>query len=123
MPTGKVRYDNLDSAVAQELGFNRAPVETERRTAFRSHFGIEVFYCRPGIEFPEVGSLAELNAMVDGWNQEYDARLAVAVDPAVRTAGQSRTARSATAVPGRSTRRPSAGGSASARTTTRCRCG
>ncbi|MFF7791315.1 IS21 family transposase [Streptomyces sp. NPDC007991] len=96
VPTGKVRYDNLNSAVAQVLGFNRARVETERWTAFRSHFGIEVFYCRPGIEgahekggvegqigyfrrnhfvpVPEVGSLAELNAMVDRWDEEDDAR-------------------------------------------------
>ncbi|MFF0001225.1 hypothetical protein [Streptomyces avermitilis] len=25
-------------------------METERWTAFRPHFGIEVFYCRPGIQ-------------------------------------------------------------------------
>ncbi|MEU5342949.1 IS21 family transposase [Streptomyces sp. NPDC020766] len=96
VPTGKVRYDNLNSAVAQVLGFNRARVETERWTAFRSHFDIEVFYCHPGIEgahekggvegqigyfrrnhfvpVPEVGSLAELNAMVDRWDEEDDAR-------------------------------------------------
>ncbi|MBC9719727.1 IS21 family transposase [Streptomyces sp. TRM66268-LWL] len=96
VPTGKVRYDNLNSAVAQVLGFNRARVETERWTAFRSHFDLEAFYCRPGIEgahekggvegqigyfrrnhlvpVPEVASLAELNEMVDRWDQEDDAR-------------------------------------------------
>ena len=49
VPTGKVRYDNLKSAVARVLGFSRARVETERWTAFRSHWGIESFYCRPGL--------------------------------------------------------------------------
>ncbi|MEU4427678.1 hypothetical protein AB0F81_44235 [Actinoplanes sp. NPDC024001] len=50
MPTGKVRYDNLRSAVAKVLGFSRQRIENQRWTAFRSHFGLEVFYCRPGIE-------------------------------------------------------------------------
>ncbi len=90
VPRGKVRYDNLKAAVAQVLGLNRARVETDRWIAFRSHFGIESFYCRPGIEgahekggvegqigyfrrnhfvpVPEVGSLAELNEMVDQWD-------------------------------------------------------
>ncbi len=31
------------------LGFSRARVETERWTAFRSHYGIEPFYCQPGL--------------------------------------------------------------------------
>src|SRR4051794_4264171 len=38
VPTGKVRYDNLKSAVAQVLGFSRRRVETQRWTAFRSHY-------------------------------------------------------------------------------------
>ncbi|GAA1993330.1 hypothetical protein GCM10009738_87840 [Kitasatospora viridis] len=38
VPTGKVRYDNLRAAVAQVLGFSRQCVETERWTAFRSHY-------------------------------------------------------------------------------------
>ena len=50
LPRGKVRYDNLSSAVAQVLGFTRARVETERWTAFRSWAGLEVFYCQPGID-------------------------------------------------------------------------
>jgi hypothetical protein len=37
VPTGKVRYDNLSSAVARVLGFTRARVENERWVAFRSH--------------------------------------------------------------------------------------
>ncbi|CAM5635507.1 hypothetical protein SAURM35S_03922 [Streptomyces aurantiogriseus] len=32
------------------LGLNRARVETDRWIAFRSHFNIESFYRRPGIE-------------------------------------------------------------------------
>lgn len=48
VPAGKVRYDNLKAAVAQVLGFTRRRVEAERWTAFRSHFGIDPFYCQPG---------------------------------------------------------------------------
>ncbi|MBV2352953.1 hypothetical protein KUM39_01040 [Streptomyces sp. J2-1] len=50
VPRTKVRHDNLKSAAAQVLGLSRARVETDRWIAFRSHFGIESFYCRPGIE-------------------------------------------------------------------------
>ncbi|WP_222870250.1 IS21 family transposase [Actinomadura decatromicini] len=49
VPFGKIRYDNLKPAVAQILGFTRQRVETERWMAFRSHYGIESFYRRPGI--------------------------------------------------------------------------
>jgi transposase len=90
VPRGRVRYDNLKAAVAQVLGLSRARVETDRWIAFRSHFGIESFYCRPGIDgahekggvegqigyfrrnhftpVPEVDSLAELNEMVEQWD-------------------------------------------------------
>ncbi|WP_422389357.1 Mu transposase domain-containing protein [Actinomadura luteofluorescens] len=34
--------------MAQVLGFTRARVETERWTAFRSHYGLEEFYRQPG---------------------------------------------------------------------------
>ncbi|WP_432089801.1 IS21 family transposase [Streptomyces sp. bgisy095] len=96
VPTGKVRYDNLRAAVAQVLGFSRHRVEAERWTAFRSHYGLEALYCQPGIRgahekggvegqigwfrrnhlapVPEVDTLAELNAMIDRWDQEDDAR-------------------------------------------------
>jgi transposase len=50
VPSGKVRYDNLKAAVAQVLGLSRARVETQRWTAFRSHYGLEAFYCQPGIK-------------------------------------------------------------------------
>ncbi|MDX3006549.1 hypothetical protein PWY87_33040 [Kribbella solani] len=67
--------------------FTRARIETDRWTAFRSHYGVGPFYCTPGIEgahekggvegqigwfrrnhfvpVPVVDSLAELNALVD----------------------------------------------------------
>ncbi|WP_327593365.1 Mu transposase domain-containing protein [Streptomyces chartreusis] len=71
-------------------------METDRWTAFRSHWGIDAFYCRPGIEgahekggvegqigyfrrnhfvpVPEVASLAELNEMVDQWDLADEGR-------------------------------------------------
>ena len=86
VPTGKIRYDNLKAAVAKVIGFSRQRVETDRWTAFRSHWGIEAFYCQPGITgahekggvegdigwfrrnhfvpFPEVDSIDELNTLV-----------------------------------------------------------
>ncbi|WP_164495620.1 IS21 family transposase [Streptomyces sp. ADI95-17] len=96
VPRTKVRYDNLKAAVARVLGQSRARTEADRWIAFRSHFGIESFYCRPGIEgahekggvegmigyfrrnhfvpVPEVSSLAELNEMVEQWDRQDDAR-------------------------------------------------
>lgn len=96
VPTGKVRYDNLTSAVRQVLGFKRARVENERWVAFRSHYGIDAFYCTPGVEgahekggvegeigrfrrnhlvpVPAVESLAELNTLIDQWDAEDDDR-------------------------------------------------
>ena len=50
VPAGKVRYDNLTSAVARVLGFTRALVETDRWTAFRSWSGVDAFYCQPGLQ-------------------------------------------------------------------------
>ncbi|MER5624464.1 hypothetical protein ABT061_25865 [Streptosporangium sp. NPDC002544] len=96
MPTGKIRYDNLKSAVAQVIGFSRSRVETDRWTAFRSHWGLDACYCRPGIEgapekggvegqigwfrrnhlvpVPDVLSLQALNAMIDEWDAADEAR-------------------------------------------------
>ncbi len=95
MPTGKVRYDNLRSA-ANRVCYGRTRKEVDRWVAFRSHLGLDVFYCQPGLEgahekggvegevgrfrrnhlvpVPEVDSLAELNAMIDQWDIEDDAR-------------------------------------------------
>jgi transposase len=96
VPFGKVRYDNLKAAVATVLGLSRSRTEVPRWTAFRSHFGLEAFYCRPGREgahekggvegdigwfrrnylvpVPEAGSLAELNARISEWDAAADAR-------------------------------------------------
>jgi transposase len=96
VPVGQIRYDNLKAAVAQVLGFTRQRVENERWTAFRSHFAIDPFYCQPGLQgahekggvegqigwfrrnhlvpVPEVGSLAELNALIDEWDAADDHR-------------------------------------------------
>lgn len=96
VPWGKVRYDNLRSAVSRVVGLGRARVETDRWTAFRSHYGLEAFYCQPGqqgahekggvegevgrfrrnhlVPVPQVGSLAGLNAMIEVWDTEDDAR-------------------------------------------------
>lgn len=96
VPTGKIRYDNLKAAVASVIGFSRQRVEADRWTAFRSHYGIEAFYCQPGITgahekggvegdigwfrrnhlvpIPEADSIEELNAMVDLWDRGDDDR-------------------------------------------------
>nr|WP_154674386.1 IS21 family transposase [Nakamurella lactea] len=96
VPSGKIRYDNLKAAVASVIGFSRQRVEAERWIAFRSHFGIEAFYCQPGIggahekggvegqigwfrrnhlvPIPEVDSLAELNALIEQYDRADDDR-------------------------------------------------
>jgi transposase len=47
VPAGQIRYDNLKSAVSRVL-FGRNRTESARWIAFRSHDGIEAFYCIPG---------------------------------------------------------------------------
>jgi transposase len=96
VPSGKVRYDNLKAAVAQVTGLGRSRVEADRWTAFRSHWGITAFYCQPGIggahekggvegqigwfrrnrlvPVPEVPSIGALNAMIDQWDGQDEAR-------------------------------------------------
>jgi transposase len=96
VPAGKVRYDNLKAAVAQVIGFSRARVEVDRWTAFRSHWGLDAFYCQPGIAgahekggvegqigwfrrnhlvpVPDVASIAALNALVGQWDEQDEAR-------------------------------------------------
>ncbi|MBF6216422.1 IS21 family transposase [Nocardia puris] len=90
VPFGKIRYDNLRAAVARVIGFARLREESDRWTAFRSHYGVEPFYCQPGIRgahekggvegqigwfrrnhcvpVPEVESIDELNEMIDAWD-------------------------------------------------------
>jgi transposase len=104
VPSGKVRYDNLKAAVAQVIGFSRSREETDRWTAFRSHWGLDAFYCQPGITgahekggvegqigyfrrnhlvpVPDVPSIEVLNAMIDDWD---------AADEARRIGGRART--------------------------------
>lgn len=90
VPTGKIRYDNLRSAVSRVIGLSRSRVENERWIAFRSHYGIDAFYCQSGLQgahekggvegevgrfrrnhlvpVPAVNSLDELNADIDVWD-------------------------------------------------------
>ena len=104
VPSGKIRYDNLKAAVAQVTGLGRLRVEVDRWTAFRSHWGVDAFYCQPGIggahekggvegqigwfrrnhlvPVPEVSSITELNAMIDEWD---------AADEGRRIGGRART--------------------------------
>lgn len=96
VPTGKVRYDNLTSAVAKVIGFTRMREENQRWVAFRSHYGLDAFYCLPGqrgahekggvegevgrfrrnrlVPVPQVGSITELNALIEGWDIDDDQR-------------------------------------------------
>src|SRR5207248_2557327 len=49
VPTRHIRYDNLKPAVHQ-VCFGRSRIESQRWTAFRSHYGFDAFYCIPGEE-------------------------------------------------------------------------
>jgi hypothetical protein len=104
VPFGQVRYDNLKSAVAQVIGFSRSRLETDRWTAFRSHWGLDAFYCQPGIKgahekggvegqigwfrrnhlvpVPGVPLVQALNEMIDEWD---------AADESRRIGGRART--------------------------------
>jgi transposase len=95
VPCDKVRYDNLNSAVKQVL-FGRSRQENERWIAFRSHYGFEAWYCQPGhesshekggvegeggrfrrnhcVHMPVVGSINELNALLEAADDADDAR-------------------------------------------------
>jgi hypothetical protein len=106
VPFDKIRYDNLKSAVSRVL-FGRDRVESERWVAFRSHYGFDAFYCRPGREgahekggvegeggrfrrthcvpIPAVNSLAELNARLEAADAADDDRH---ISYRVRTVGQ-----------------------------------
>ncbi len=106
VPTDKIRYDNLKSAVSRVLlGRNRT--ESEHWVAFRFHYGFDAFCCIPGIDgahekggvegevgrfrrthlspIPEADSLDELNARVDAADRADDARRIAA---RLRTMGQ-----------------------------------
>jgi transposase len=97
VPTRHIRYDNLSSAVNEVLfGTGRRRTENERWVLFRSHYGFDAFYCRPGIEgahekggvegdvgrfrrqrltpVPKVDCLDELNELVRAWDGRDDGR-------------------------------------------------
>jgi len=95
VPVDKIRYDNLKPAVSRVL-FGRTRVETQRWVTFRSHYGFDAFYCRSGHEgshekggvegeggrfrrnhcvpMPKVDSIAELNTLLEAWDDADDAR-------------------------------------------------
>lgn len=95
VPTTHIRYDNLKSAVSRVLtGRNRE--ESQRWTAFTSHYGFDTFYCRPGVEgahekggvegeggrfrrthcvpMPKVDSIAQLNELLACFDAKDDHR-------------------------------------------------
>ena len=96
VPWRHVRYDNLKPAV-NEVCFGRTRVESQRWTAFRSHYGFEAFYCLPGqkgahekggveneggrfrrnhlVPLPEVDSLDELNDLLAAIDKAEDERI------------------------------------------------
>ena len=95
IPTVHIRYDNLKAAVSRVLT-GRTRVESDRWVLFRSHYGFDVFYCRPGVEgahekggvegeggrfrrthtvpMPKVDTLAELNAYLARCDAKDDHR-------------------------------------------------
>ena len=106
VPTGKIRYDNLRSAVSRVLmGRNRT--ESDRWVLFRSHYAFDAFYCIPGVDgahekggvegevgrfrrnhlvpVPQVDTLTVLNARIDLADASDDARR---VEDRIRTVGQ-----------------------------------
>ena len=95
VPLDKIRYDNLKPAVSRVL-FGRTRQESQRWVAFRSTYGFDAFYCRPGHEgshekggvegeggrfrrthcvpMPVVESIDELNALLEAWDDADDTR-------------------------------------------------
>jgi transposase len=106
VPAGKIRYDNLRSAVSRVL-MGRDRTESDRWVLFRSHFGFDAFYCVPGIDgahekggvegevgrfrrsnlvpVPEIDTLSELNARIDIADAADEGRR---IDSRIRTVGQ-----------------------------------
>jgi transposase len=96
VPWRHVRYDNLKAAV-KDVCFGRTRVESQRWTAFRSHYGFEAFYCLPGKEgahekggveneggrfrrahlvpVPNVDSLDQLNELLAAIDKAEDERI------------------------------------------------
>jgi transposase len=97
VPTRHIRYDNLKPAVNQVCFGDRRRVESQRWTAFRSHYGFDAFYCIPGkdgahekggveqdggrfrrthlVPVPDVDSIAGLNERLEAIDAAEDARI------------------------------------------------
>jgi transposase len=95
VPVVHIRYDNLKSAVTRVL-FGRTRVESTKWITFRSHYGFDAFYCRPGkdgahekggveleggrfrrnhlVPMPVVASMAELNELLAAADAKDDHR-------------------------------------------------
>jgi len=95
VPVVHIRYDNLKNAVTRVL-FGRTRVESQKWILFRSHYGFDAFYCRPGVEgahekggveveggrfrrnhlvpMPQVASIAELNDLLAAADARDDHR-------------------------------------------------
>jgi hypothetical protein len=95
VPVTHIRYDNLKSAVTRVL-FGRTRIESTKWITFRSHYGFDAFYCRPGKEgahekggveveggrfrrnhcvpMPVVESIEELNALLEAADDADDRR-------------------------------------------------
>lgn len=97
VPRLQIKYDNLTAAVKRVLiGEGRGRVENDRWVLFRSHYGIDPFYCVPGIDgahekggvegdvgrfrrtwlspMPVADSLDELNERLRGWDARDEQR-------------------------------------------------
>lgn len=108
VPTKHIRYDNLTSAVTKVIyGAGRQRVENDRWVLFKSHFGLDAFYCEPGLAgahekggvegevgrfrrnfltpVPAVDSLVELNDKLRVWDESEDRRR---ISQRLRTIGQ-----------------------------------
>lgn len=95
VPVLRIRYDNLKAAVSRVL-FGRNRIESQRWVTFRSFYGFDAFYCRPGIEgahekggvegeggrfrrnhlvpMPKVDSIARLNELLERYDRADDHR-------------------------------------------------
>lgn len=95
VPTDKIRYDNLRSAVSRVLR-GRSRTESEHWVRFRSHYGFDAFYCLPGVQgahekggvegevgrfrrnhlvpVPVVDTLDQLNTRIEDIDAAEDAR-------------------------------------------------
>jgi len=108
VPTKHIRYDNLTSAVTKVIyGAGRQRIENERWILFKSHYGLDAFYCEPGLTgahekggvegevgrfrrnfltpVPVADSLMELNEKLRVWDEAEDRRR---ISQRLRTVGQ-----------------------------------